>query len=103
MPSDDDEVGEAEVVDATAVAVAEKHVTLTEPSVVPDSGLVRHMRHRTIRAKDLDGGLYMTACGLTFLPDDFEELDLWPAVAWSLCKRNRCACVFIESQKGQEA
>ena len=89
-PSDHDEAGEAEEVDATAVAVAATLDLAPVCSTVPAAGLVRHARYRTIHAKDPDARPFKTACGLTFLPDDFEEIVGWPAVAWPLCRRGKC-------------
>ena len=91
QPSDDGEVGEEEVANATAVAVAEALEIKPKCSVVPEGGLVRHTRYRTVHAKDPEAVPFKTACGLTFLPNDFEELSGWPAVAWPLCRRGRCA------------
>ena len=52
---------------------------------IPQAGLVRHRRYCTLHARGEEP--YTTACGLTFLHDDHEELGGYPAIAWPLCKR----------------
>ena len=81
---DDDEEGAvAEAVQQVADAVRSK-----EALEIPQSGLVRHRRYCTLLVRGDEP--YKSACGLTFLHDDYEELDVYPAIAWPLCRRKKC-------------
>ena len=81
---DDDEEGAViEAVRQVAGAVRGK-----EAPEIPQAGLVRHRRYCTLHVRG--DGQYKAACGLTFLHDDYEELDFYPAIARPLCRRKKC-------------
>ena len=87
-PSDLEEDEEKEVDASTAVSVAEGLLQGGGKGPVPEEGLVRHSRYLTIHKKG--DGTFTRACGLRLLPEDYEGLDQWPAVAWPLCGRAKC-------------
>ena len=93
-PSDQEEVEEEDVVTAVAQQIAKELPRKGIPEL-PETGLVRHKRYCTLHA----GGeeRYKTACGLTFLHADYEELYEWPEVAWPLCRRKKCYWVDRKS------
>ena len=72
------------------MAIAEDMPEINQPREMPSAGLVRHMRYRTIHVRGGLEGDFKTECGLTLLPDDYEEVSVWPAVAWPLCGRKKC-------------
>ena len=86
----EEEVQEEEEAIDTAVAVAKDIPEVNVRREMPASGLMRHRRYRTIHAKGARSEEFKTACGLTLLPADFEELTAWPEVAWPLCGRRGC-------------
>lgn len=89
IPTDTEEDEEQDIANATAVDLA---ITIGDESMppLPAEGLLRHARLRTIHRRAGGGTLGVTACGLTLLPADAEELDAWPGMAWPRCGRAKC-------------
>ena len=86
-PSDNDEDAEEAEVNEMALEIAKELPEIVVPPL-PAAGLVRHRRYGTIHAGCRQHR--MTACGLTFMEADFEELKVWPRVPWPVCRRKKC-------------
>ena len=74
------------VIEAAQVIAAGQGVTVH--GVEAEKELVKHKRLKTLHY--VGEGDCKTACGLTFLQDDFEILYERPAVLWPLCRRREC-------------